>query len=89
MRLKKILIIFCFIIFLGNICYGSEEIYDEVSKGFRISDFIKEAKEYTKENFPDFDLEDFVKKSFTGKSNLGFMKLAVIKIFGKEISSRN
>ena len=58
MRLKKILIIFCFIIFLGNICYGSEEIYDEVSKGFRISDFIKEAKEYTKENFPDFDLED-------------------------------
>ena len=89
MKLKKIFVIFCFVILIGNICYGTEEIYDEVSRGFGISNFTKEAKEYTKENFPDFDLDVFIKNSFSGKSNLSFIKLAIIKVFGEEITARN
>lgn len=89
MKLKKIFILLCFLLIFGNACYATEEVYDEVSKGFGISDFTKEASKYTKENFPDFDLDMFVRNSFTGKSNLGFVKAAIVKIFGDEITSRN
>lgn len=89
MKLKKIFVIFCSIIIIENICYCTEEVYEEVSAGFGISDFTRSAKEYTKEIFPDFDLDMFVRNSFTGKSNLGFMKTTIIKIFGDEITSRN
>lgn len=88
MKLKKILILFFCAIVIENSCYATEEIYNEVSSGFGISSFTEEAKQYTKDNFPDFDLDVFVKDSFTGKSNLGFMKKTIINVFGDEITSR-
>lgn len=62
-----------------------EKVYEEVSKGFGISDFTKEAREYTKENFPDFDLDLFIKNSIKGNADLSFLKNIIIKTFGKEV----
>lgn len=89
MKRKKILILFVVFIIFANASFGTEKVYEEVSKGFGISDFTKEAKQYTKENFPDFDLDVFIRNSITGKSNLGFLKTALIKVFGDEIVGRN
>ena len=89
MKLKKILILFLIFIIFENSGFCTEQIYEEVSKGFGISDFTKEAKQYTKDNFPDFDIDLFIKNSITGKSNLSFFKASFIKIFGNEITSRN
>lgn len=89
MKLKKILILFLIFIVFENSGFCTEQIYEEVSKGFGITDFTKEAKQYTKDNFPDFDLDLFIKNSITGKSNISFFKSSFIKIFGKEITTRN
>lgn len=89
MKLKKIIILFILFVLCVNISFATEEIYSEVSKGFGISDFTKEAKKYTQDNFPDFDLDLFIKNSITGKSEVGFLKSTIIKIFGDEISARN
>ena len=89
MKINKIIILFFVCIVICNICYGTEEVYDEVSKGFRISEFTKEAKKYTDENFPEFDLDEFIKNSMSGKSNFNFIKKSIIKVFGSEITSRS
>ena len=68
-------------------CFATEEVFEEVSKGFKISNFTREAREYTKENFPEFDLDDFVKNSIKGQANVGFVKKSIIKFFGDELVS--
>ena len=87
MKMKKIFILFCFLFIFGNSCYSFEKIYGEVNNGFGISEFTREARQYTKENFPEFDLDVFVKNSISGKSSFGFIKKSFIKIFGEELLS--
>ena len=74
-------------IFVGNVSFCTEAIFEEVSKEFGISEFAKEAKKYTSDNFPDFDLDMFINNSLKGESNLSFLRRAVIKVFGSELSS--
>ena len=87
MKIKKILIVFFLLTILENICFATEEIYDEVSKGFGISNFTKEAKKYTTDNFPEFDLDIFIKNAIIGKTEIGFFKRTIIQIFGDELIS--
>lgn len=87
MNLKKISIIFIFFIIFQNVCFATDEIYNEVIDGFGISSFIKEAKQFTEEVFPEFDLDIFIKNSFQGKSNFGFIKSTLINAFGDEVAS--
>ena len=60
MNLKKISIIFIFFIIFQNVCFATDEIYNEVIDGFGISSFTKEAKQFTEEVFPEFDLDIFI-----------------------------
>lgn len=86
--MKRIFLIFViFIIFLGGVCFGIEDVYEEVGKGFKISEFTKEAKNYTNTNFPEFDIDNFIKNSIKGQADIGFMKKAVIKLFSEELVS--
>ncbi|MBR3697294.1 MAG: hypothetical protein IKM97_03395 [Clostridia bacterium] len=87
MNLKKISIIFIFFIIFQNVCFATDEIYNEVIDGFGISSFTKEAKQFTEEVFPEFDLDIFIKNSFQGKSNFGFIKSTLINAFGDEVAS--
>lgn len=87
MKIKNILILFCLIWLIGNNCFATEKIYEEVSKGFGISNFTKEARTYTKDNFPEFDLDIFIKNSITGKTELGFIKKNLLKVLGNEVIS--
>lgn len=86
--MKKILFVFIITIFIiQGSCFGVEEVFEEVSKGFKISEFTKEAKSYTEENFPEFNLDSFIKNSIKGEMSIGFFKKAIIRIFSEELLS--
>lgn len=84
---KRIFGLFLILILIANTGFCTEAVFEEVSKEFGISDFIKEARKYTSENFPDFDLDMFVRNSIKGESNLGIVKTAIIRTFGTELVS--
>lgn len=86
--MKRIFLIFVIlIIFFSGVCFGIEDVYEEVGKGFKISEFTKEARNYTNDNFPEFDIDNFVKNSITGQADISFIKKAIIKLFSEELVS--
>lgn len=86
--MKRIFLVFViFILVFQGFCFGIEDVYSEVSEGFRISEFTREAKKYTKDNFPEFDLDIFIKDSVKGQADLNFLKKAFARFLGEELTS--
>ena len=66
------------------------DIYDatnDVKESFGISDFVKEAKEYSGDFFEDIDIGKMLDSSISGKIDNKTIVQKIINIFGKEIVS--
>ena len=86
--MKKVIIIICFIIFTQNCCYATqEEIISSQKDDLNISTFIKEAKEYTSDIFPDIDMNDLLSDAIKGEINNEKIFGNILNLFGKEILS--
>ena len=86
--MKKVLvIIFLLVLFNINSTFASdtENIIKEQEGNLGISEFINSAKEYTKDNFEDIEIEDLYKNALTGKIDAGVLKKGTLKILGKEV----
>lgn len=86
--LKRVIIFFILInIFLSNFTYATEEIINSQMEALNISSFIKEGQNYTKEIFPDLNLNDFFNSALNGEiDNKGLIK-SIVKEFSDEILS--
>ena len=86
--MKKLIIVICFIIFTQNYCYAiQEEIIASQKDDLNISSFIDEAKEYTKNIFPDIDMDNLLSDAIKGEINNGKIFGNILNLFGKEIKS--
>ena len=85
--MKKAIIIFVFLI----LCIGNEsiatdgEIIQSQKDSLKISSFIEEAQKYTKEIFPDIDMDNLLSSAINGNiDNNGIFK-GIFNLFGKEV----
>lgn len=87
--IKKILLIFFILIFsfINYITYATDEIITSQMEALNISSFIKEGEKYTKEAFPDMNLNDFLTSAIKGQvDNKGILN-KIFSLFGNELKS--
>ncbi len=86
--IKRITIFFIIInlMFLST-TYATDEIISSQMEALNLSSFIKEGESYTKDVFPEVNLNDFLNSSIKGEiDNKGIYK-GVLSLFGDEIVS--
>lgn len=84
--IKKIIIIFI-LIYVSIIpkAYATEEIISSQMDALNISSFIKEGENYTKDIFPDMNLNEFLNSAIRGEiDNKGIIN-NILSLFGDEI----
>ena len=83
--MKKILILIILFITIPNKSFATEEIIEEQMQALNLSTFIKEGEKYTKEAFPELNVQELITQSLTGQVDKGILYKAILSIFGKEI----
>ena len=78
-------------IFIPNIALAEELSESQILKmqgeTFGISDFIKETEKYSKDVFPNIDIQNMLNSAVEGKvDNKGFLK-RILNLFGNDIIS--
>ena len=66
---------------------NTEEILEEQKQNFGISEFLKEAQEYSGEFLEDVNISEMLSDAITGKVDNSMIYKKVIDIFGTEIKS--
>ena len=85
--MKKAIIIFVFLI----LCIGNEsiatdgEIIQSQKDSLKISSFIEEAQKYTKEIFPDIDIDNLLSSAINGNIDNNDIFKGIFNLFGKEV----
>lgn len=84
--IKKIIILFILIYFfiLPNV-FATEEIMSSQMEALNLSSFIKEGENYTKDIFPDIDLNDFLNSAIKGEIDNEGIFNSILSMFGNEI----
>jgi len=86
--IKKIIILFILInIFIFPNSYATEEIISSQMEALNISSFIKEGQNYTKDVFPDMDLNQFLNSAINGEIDNKEMLNGILLLFGDELVS--
>lgn len=86
--IKRIIIIFILImIFIISNSYATDEIIESQMEALDLSSFISQGKEYTKEVFPEIDLQEFLNSSLSGNIDNNNIFKGVLSIFSNEIFS--
>lgn len=88
MKLKKICILFIFLILLlptTTSLATQEEILDSQSETLNIKGFVSEANKYTKEVFEDIEVDELLQDAIKGNIDNKTLFQKVINLFGKEI----
>lgn len=85
--MKKILILVLLLILIPNISIATEQIIDDQMEALNLSSFITEGEKYTKETFPDLNVEDLITNSLTGQIDNSILYKALLKLLGKEVVS--
>ena len=83
--MKKILIFIVLLISIPNLSNATEMIVEDQLEALNLSTFVKEGEEYTKEAFPDLDVQELITKSLTGEIDNSILYKATLKILGKEV----
>jgi stage III sporulation protein AE len=75
------------LILLGQTVNASSEIISSQASSLGISSFIKKSSEYTKEAFPDLDLNELFENSIQGKLNISGLFGMIVDLLGVELKS--
>lgn len=87
-KIKKIIYIFLILMMLNNnVVYSTDSIISSQMEYLNLSSFISEGKKYTKEIFPDVNINDLLNSATQGNIDNSFIYKGVISILGKEIVS--
>ena len=86
--IKKILIIFILIMIfmIPNSC-ATNEIIESQMEVLNLSAFISQGKEYTKEVFPEIDLQEFLNSALSGNIDNNNIFKGILSVFSNEIFS--
>lgn len=82
--MKKIIIILI-VVLIPNISFATEEIINDQMESLNLGTFIEEGEKYTKDVFPDINVEELIKSSLTGQIKGDIFYKAILRLFGKEL----
>ncbi len=86
--IRKIFVIFLFIyFFITPKTYATDEIIQSQMETLNISSFIREGQTYTKEVFPNINLNELLNSAIKGKIDNNGIFNEILLLFGKEFSS--
>lgn len=87
--MKKIIILFALILLMPYPVFAEteEEIMQTTQEKFNISQFIKEAEQYTGDFFEDMDLTEMLNQAIQGNIDNKTIYKKILKLLGTEISS--
>lgn len=86
--IKKIIILFILInIFTFPNSNATEEIISSQMEALNISSFIREGENYTKDVFPDMNLNQFLNSAINGEIDNKGMLNSILSLFGDELIS--
>lgn len=86
--LKKIVICFVILLTISFASFASsEDILKTQKDSLNISSFIKEANQYTKEAFPELDINELLNSAIQGKADTSVFHKAALSILGKEVTN--
>ena len=83
-KVKVILIIFTVIINLNTIVFGTSEIISSQLESLDLSDLKSMSEQYTKDTFPDIDIESLINSLISGNINHTTIQKNILTIFGEE-----
>lgn len=83
--MKKILILIVLLMLIPNLSLATDAIVEDQMEALNLGSFITEGEEYTKEVFPDLDIQDVLTQSLSGEIDNGVLYKGVLKILGKEV----
>lgn len=75
------------LLMISTYVQASDDIMTEQKDSLHISDFIKEANQYSKEAFPDLDMGEVLNSAIKGEVDGSFWYKVVASILGKEVMS--
>lgn len=86
--IKRIIFTFILILmFINQYTYATEEIVSSQIDALNLSSFIKESENYTKEAYPDIDLNEFLNSAIKGNIDNKLIFKGILSLFGDEIVS--
>ena len=87
--MKKIIILFALILLMPCPVFAEteEEIMQTTQERFNISQFIKEAEQYTGDFFEDMDLTEMLNQAIQGNIDNKTIYKKILKLLGTEVSS--
>ena len=77
--MKKILILVLLLILIPNNSIATEQIINDQMEALNLSSFITEGEKYTKETFPDLNVEELITNSLTGQIDNSILYKALLK----------
>ena len=88
MKKKLIYLILIFLLFTKNVVYAeTNEILKSQAENFGISDFVKEAENYTGDFFENTDISEIFSNAVTGNVDNSSMWKKIVNLLGKEVKS--
>lgn len=88
MLVKKIFLLICIIyIFFTNTIYATDTIIESQLNELDLSAFIKAGENYTKEIFPDINVDELLKSAIKGEVDNKSLMSGIFKMLGQEVSS--
>lgn len=89
--MKKVIAIFFIILCFSTIVYAQDtsqnEILEEQKDSLNISDFIREAEEYTENEFQEIDMEKLLNEALTGKIDHSSFGKNLLVLLGEEVKN--
>lgn len=90
MKLKKIMLIFLLLfLVLGQVvrAESQEEVLESQKQSLNISEFTKEAEQYTKEAFPDLNIGEVLNSAINGNIDNEQMVTGIFSLLGTEVKT--
>ena len=90
MKLKKIMLIFSLLFLVlgqGVRAESQEEVLASQKQSLNISEFTKEAEQYTKEAFPDLDIGEILNSAISGNIDNEQMVTGIFSLLGTEVKT--
>lgn len=83
--MKKIIIFIILLISIPNTSLATDALVEDQMEALNLGSFITEGEGYTKEAFPDLDVQKILTQSLSGEIDNGFLYKSALKILGKEV----
>lgn len=83
--MKKVIILILLLISIPKITYATDALVEDQMEALNLGSFITQGEDYTKEAFPDLDIQKVLTGSLSGEIDNSILYKSSLKILGKEV----